>query len=288
MQLKRAKIKIQYNQKGSLHFLYNTILGRCCLKVITLPVISKIVGAFMNTRLSTIIIKPFIKKNNINMEEYLPKKYISYNDFFTREILQDKRKCDYSEKSFISPCDAKLTAYTITQNATFNIKGSQYCLSEIINDEELAAQYNNGIMLIFRLAVDDYHRFCYIDNGNQDKNIFIPGILHTVQPIALNVKNIYKTNSREYTILHTENFSDIIQIEVGALLVGKIRNLHQNYTFKKGEEKGYFEFGGSTICLVIKPNTVNIDEEFFTNTKSGFETYVKCKERIGYKNEENK
>ena len=131
--------------------------------------------------------------------------------------------------------------------------------------------------------MDDYHRYCYIDNGTKSVNTYIPGELHTVQPIALQNYNIYKRNCREYTILHTENFNDIIQIEVGALLVGKIVNHHGEYTFKKGQEKGMFEFGGSTIVLLVKNDIVDIDKEIFENTNQGLETIVKYGERIGEK-----
>lgn len=276
----RKTVKISENAKGSLYFLYDTTFGRCVLKVLTLPVVSKIVGAFMNSRLSTPMIKKFILKNNINMTEFENVKYKSYNDFFTRKILPEKRKVADNPTHFISPCDSKLTAYKITENAVFNIKGTNYSVEELLKNSKLASHYIGGTILIFRLSVDDYHRFCYTDDGYQEKNVHIKGILHTVQPISLKRYNIYKENSREYTVLHTKHFGDIIQVEVGALLVGKIKNLHENYTFKKGEEKGYFEFGGSTICQLVRSNVV-IDSDILENTHAGLETCVKYGEMIG-------
>ncbi len=280
----RKKIKIDINPKGSLHFLYDTILGRCILKILTLPVISKIVGAFMNSRLSIPLIDRFILKNNINMNEYENIKYKSYNEFFTRKILKEKREVSMIPNYFISPCDAKLTAYKVDSNLLFSIKGTTYSIPELLKNDKLANKYSNGTLLIFRLSVDDYHRYCYIDNGSKDANTYIKGILHTVQPIALKKYNIYKTNCREYTVLHTEHFGDVIQVEVGAMMVGKIKNLHDKHTFTKGDEKGYFEFGGSTICLIIN-NDIIIDDEIWNNTNAGYETYVKYGERIGYINE---
>ncbi len=252
----RNKIKIDTISKGSLHFLYDTILGRCFLKILTLPVISKIVGAFMNSKLSIFLINRFILKNNIDMSEYENVKYKSYNDFFTRKILSQKRAISKNHNDFISPCDAKLTAYKINKELLFNIKGSTYSVSDLIQNEELTNNYIDGTILIFRLSVDDYHRYCYIDDGSKGANSYIRGILHTVQPIALKKYNIYKTNCREYTVLHTEHFGDVVQVEVGAMIVGKIKNFHEEYTFKKGEEKGYFEFGGSTICLIVNNNII--------------------------------
>jgi phosphatidylserine decarboxylase len=178
-----------------------------------------------------------------------------------------------------------LSVYKINKDSTFKIKDSYYTISDLLDGNEIYKDYINGLCLIFRLSVDDYHRYCYIDNGNKSKNTFIKGELHTVQPIALEKYNIYKRNSRVYTILHTENFNDVIQVEVGALIVGKIVNYLQEYSFKKGEEKGMFEFGGSTIVLLVKENIVNIDEEIIENTMRGLETIVKYGERIGVKYE---
>ena len=285
---KRTRLTYEYKgQAKSLSFLYTTALGRGCLKLLIKPSVSKISGKFLSTKLSTHMIKSFVKKNNIDLTQYEQRKFNSYNDFFTRKVLDGKRSIDMDKKAFISPCDAKLSVYNISKSNTFKIKDSYYTLQDLLGGNEIYKEYSNGLCLIFRLAVDDYHRYCYIDYGTKEQNIFIPGELHTVQPIALENYNIYKRNCREYTILHTENFGDIVQIEVGALLVGKIVNHHEIHSFTKGEEKGVFEFGGSTIVLLVKENTVNIDSEFFENTEKGLETIVKYGERLGTKHENN-
>ena len=138
--------------------------------------------------------------------------------------------------------------------------------------------------MIFRLCVDDYHRYCYIDNGIKTENTHIRGEFHTVNPIALERYNVYKRNSREFTILHTENFGDVVYIEVGAMLVGKIKNRHLNeHTFVKGEEKGMFEYGGSTIVLLFEKDYISVDSDILANSAHGYETVVKYGEKIGKK-----
>ena len=137
--------------------------------------------------------------------------------------------------------------------------------------------------MIFRLTVDDYHRYCYVDNGTKEDNIFIPGVLHTVNPIANDHYPIYKENSREYTILHSEVFGDIVVMEVGALLVGKIVNHHGKARVTRGQEKGYFQFGGSTVVMLLKADTVQVDEDIIENSRKGYETIVKMGEKIGRK-----
>ena len=288
MKIIEKKTRPIYANKGpsqSLSFLYHTTFGRTCLSLLVKPSISKISGRFLSTKLSASMIKRFVKKNNIDLSEYEQRTFSSYNDFFTRKILNGKRNVDMNKNAFISPCDSKLSVYNIDTNIAFKIKDSYYTIKDLLNGNDVYKEYEDGLCLIFRLSVDDYHRYCYIDNGSKSINTYIPGELHTVQPIALDNYNIYKRNCREYTILYTENFDKIIQIEVGALLVGKIANHHEEYSFKKGEEKGMFEFGGSTIVLLVKNNIVDIDTELLNNTQQGLETVVKYGERIGIKHE---
>lgn len=277
-------IESNRKQNNILRFLYNNAFGRILLKPLTAPIISEISGIFMDSALSIPIIKPFVKNNNINLSEYKSRKFTSYNDFFTRKIKSEKRPVDYRKSSLISPCDSKLTVYKINKNSIFKIKDSYYKTSDLIQNKFIAERYRNGYCLIFRLCVDDYHRYCYIDNGIKTENVFINGELHTVNPIALDKYNIYKRNCREFTIMHTENFGDVIQTEVGAMLVGRIRNHHKNiYCFSKGEEKGLFEFGGSTIVLLFENGMIDIDRDILENSVQGIETAVKYGEKIGKK-----
>lgn len=279
------KIKTRDNQEYIIKedkiniFLYNTILGRIILKIIISPFISKIVGVFQNSRVSTIFIKKFIKKNNINIEEYQNKKYTSFNDFFTRKIKKAKRHIDKRPEVLISPCDGKLMVYKLNEENTFKVKQSYYQINELIGQDTTG--YENGYALIFRLCVDDYHRYIFVDEGTREKTTTIKGKLHTVRPIAINKYKVFSQNERTITKLHTTNFKDIIQIEVGALMVGKIIN-NNKIKFKRGEEKGYFKFGASTIILLI--NNIKIDEDILKNSKNNIETIVKLGEKIGIKN----
>lgn len=277
-------IRENKSQNKILRFLYNNAFGRILLKPLTSPFISKTVGLFMDSPLSIPIIKPFVKNNNIDLSEYKCRKFTSYNDFFTRKIKSGKRPADYRNESLISPCDSKLTVYKINRKSIFKIKDSCYRISDLIQNKFMARRYEGGYCLIFRLCVDDYHRYCYIDDGIKTENVFIKGELHTVNPIALEKYNIYKRNCREFTVLHTINFGDVVHIEVGAMLVGRIKNHHkQVYCFSKGQEKGMFEFGGSTVVLLFEKDMINIDSDILENSAHGIETAVKYGEKIGTK-----
>ena len=269
----------------ALEFLYGTVIGRVLLKLVARRFVSRIVGVYMNSRLSKIHIKKTVKRIGIDLSDYEKSIFLSYNDFFTRKIKSEKRPIDKNLESFISPCDAKVCVYKISDKSLFYIKNSVYSVKTLLGDNnELASKYNGGYCLIFRLTVDDYHRYSYIDNGRKSRNVFIPGLLHTVKPIALEKYNIYKQNCREYTVLDTDNFGQIVQIEVGAMMVGKINNLHQSHSYKKGEEKGFFEFGGSTIVLLVKENVITIDSDILKNSAENIETVVRLGERIAVKN----
>ncbi len=273
-------IPIEKKESLLLRFFYHTKIGRIFLWILIRPSFSKIMGAFLNTKLSCILIKPFIQKNTIDMKRFQKKTYISFNDFFCRKLK--KIKYPSKETEFLSPCDGKLTTYKIKNNLTFQIKHSTYSLKTLLQNEKLANRYQNGTCLIFRLTPDDYHRYHFIDHGKILKQTKINGVLHTVRPISLNQFAIYHENTREITKMKTKNFGIVTQIEIGALMVGKIQNRKKRY-FKRGEEKGTFLFGGSTIIILIEDNKVEINPIFFKNTKQNLETKVYYQSLIGKK-----
>lgn len=272
-------------QKKSIDFLYNTFIGRMFLKFLTHPFISKLGGFFLNTRFSSVFIKGFAKRNNIDFSIYEDKKYRSYNDFFTRKIKPNKRKMSKLKNDLVCPCDGNLSVYPIEEGSVFKIKNSIYRTEDLLEDVTLAKEYLGGYCLVFRLGVDNYHRYSYIDNGKILSHKKINGILHVVQEIAVLNHKAYVRNTRQYMVLDTNNFDKVIHIEVGALMVGKINNYHTSgYKFTKGEEKGYFEFGGSTIILLFKRGIINVDEKILNNSINHVEVPVKLGEVIGKRN----
>jgi len=268
-------------QDKFLKALYTNIVGRALLKLLVNPVVSKIGGTLLSTTASKILIKPFVKSNQIDLSKYEKQKFDSYNDFFIRKIKKNERIIHQDCNVLISPCDSKLSVYEIDKNSHFFIKNTLYSTNSLLKDATLVKRFQGGYVMIFRLTVDDYHRYCYIDNGMKTNNRFIQGVLHTVNPIANDILPIYKENSREYSILQSENFGDVLMMEVGALMVGKIVNYHQSRTVKKGQEKGRFEFGGSTVILLFEKDKVIVDQDILDNTENECETVVKMGEKIG-------
>lgn len=272
------------NPNIGLSFLYNTHLGRIILKpLVKSKFVSHLSGKFMNSSLSKIMINSFVKKNNIDLSIYEKDKFDSFNDFFTRKIKKNKRPIPKSNNYLLSPCDSKLTYLKIDKNTTFNIKNSTYTINSILNNDSLAKKYKDGVALIFRLSPDDYHRYMFICDGVITSNYEIKGTFHSVNPVAYKNYEVFKENTRECTCIKTNDMGLVTYVEVGALLVGKIKNIITTGKIKKGEEKGYFEYGGSTIVLLFEKDKISLDEEIINNSLNGFETYVKYGEKIGEK-----
>ena len=268
-------------QDRLLAALYGCAAGRLLLKPLTAPWLSKAAGAFLSTKASCIFIRPFIRSNHIDMSQFEPVEYESYNDFFSRRIREGARTVDMTAEHLISPADSKLTVLPITENGRFTLKHTEYTVGSLLKNPALAAEYVGGQALIFRLTVDDYHRYCYPFDAQKGENVVISGRLHTVNPIANDFFPIYKENAREYTVLRTEKFGEVVAMEVGALLVGKIVNHHGAASVQRGQEKGYFQFGGSTVVLLLKKDAALIDGDILENSRNGIETVVKFGEKIG-------
>lgn len=268
--------EIEY-QKQLLKFLYQTKIGRVLLKTfIARPWFSKLRGLYQRSVLSKKDILPFIDKYQINIDkEYAKSHYKNFNDFFIRNKILD---VNYKENDLVSPADSKMQIFDITPDLTIRVKRSLYSVEDLLQDETMAAQYSGGKCIVFRLSVDDYHRYHFVDNGQIIYNKKIKGELHTVRPISEKY-NVFTRNAREVTIINTEHLGQIAYIEVGALLVGKINN-HDKVECKKYEEKGYFEFGGSTIILLLNKK-IKFDSDIIEANNLGYEVKVCAGEPIG-------
>ena len=271
----------------SVQFLYGTKCGRGLLHAILALRVPKLLGCVLRSPFSRFYINSFVKKNGIDMTGFEGVKFKSFNDFFTR-----KKEITFDSKTthLISPADSLLSVYEITEDAKFHIKGFDYTLDDFFepkrfgaSKEETTELFKGGLCLVFRLCATDYHRYCYIDSGSQNGNHFIQGSLYSVQPLAAENFRLYTKNRRSWTILSTENFGKVAQIEVGAFSVGGIKNRDGEISFKKGEEKGYFDLHGSTIVLLLQKDSVKILDEIKKVTDTGSEYRVKIGQHVGTK-----
>ncbi len=270
-------------EKGVLPFLYNTVPGRMALKLLTARWVSKAAGAFCDSRLSKPLIRGFVEKNGIDLSQFEDTDFPSFNACFTRRIKAHLRPVDRAEDALIAPCDGLLSAYRAEAGTVFPAKQSAYTLEALLGDKTLAREFQGGDVLVIRLCVQHYHRYCYLDSGTKGENIFRKGKLHTVQPIALGSRPVFVENCREYTVMDTRGFGRVVQCEIGAMLVGRILNHHGAGPMERGQEKGMFLYGGSTVVLLLKKGAVRLPESYFEATARGEETPVQLGQRIGEK-----
>ena len=272
----------QYGEKR-LHLLYETTYGRFLLGAIFARRWYSDLNAIRDKRPSSVRkIQPLVDQFGIDMSEYPEQSYASYDSFITRKIDPARRPIADSPDALIAVADARLLAYSVTSDGRIPVKQSSYTITELLRDPELAATYNEGSCLLYRLGTEDYHRYCFADDGEVIRTHSINGVLHSVQPISSKRYKTFTENHREYSVIETANFGTVVTVEVGAILVGKINN-HDVISCRRGQEKGYFSLGGSAILYLLKPGTVKIDADIIEYSRQQIETKVRLGEKVGEK-----
>jgi phosphatidylserine decarboxylase len=287
---RKTKKTIEENafKVDGLIFLYKTLAGKLLTNlVLKRRFVSTAYGRVMKGKKSLKQIPKFIKHYEIDVSEIKRpiSSFVSFNDFFIRELKPEARPIDQTPEHLISPADSRLIIWDLNKVDQVPVKGYWYQLNDLVKDAALANEFADGWCFVYRLAPSDYHRYGYIDNGRQDKVHKIKGILHSVNRIALaETKSVMAKNYRELTVLHTENFGKVLHIEVGALFVGKVVQRHYGaYAFKRGEEKGWFEFGGSTVIQLFKKGAIMPDADIIGQSGKNTEVLVKIGEKVGEK-----
>ena len=268
---------------SSIRFLYGTAPGRLVLKLLLKGHLDKPAVSFLRSGLSRPMIKNFARKNDISLTPDELRSFHTYRDFFLRD--RDGITLDMEPSHLISPCDSWLSAFKIREDSSFTIKGSRYRLQDFIrcdDPEELIRRYEGGDCLVFRLCASDYHHYCYIDDCYVHSGHYIPGELHSVQPLCCETYPVYTLNRRNWCLMETTNFGPVIQTEVGAFIVGGIVNHHSDCKVTRGTEKGHFDLAGSTIVLLFEKGRIKLRSEITDALKSSPEVRVELGMHIGY------
>lgn len=267
-------IRCAYTTKGG-NFLINFVAKSA--------LISKAYGFLMDLSSSKKKIIPFIEKYRLNPEEFQKKvsEFTSFNDFFYRKLKPSSRPIS---PHVIFPADGRHFGFQdISKMDGVFVKNQKFDLVTLLGSAQLANQYKDGTLILSRLCPTDYHRFHFPTDGIPSAAKTINGPLHSVNPLALrrNLK-ILSENKRQLTIIETENYGSIAMIEIGALCVGSIL---QTYTPKKpiskGDEKGYFRFGGSSTILLFQKNKIKLADDLIQNSLQNHELYVRFGDYLG-------
>ncbi|WP_164557773.1 phosphatidylserine decarboxylase [Massilia atriviolacea] len=276
----------QVFERGFMDFFYGSRVGLILSELLLKRRwFSRAYGASRKRAASRRQIDGFVRQYGIDLSEVeLPvEDYRSFNDFFTRRLKPGARPLPADCKTLASPADARVLAWDIVDGLVVPVKSRAFTVAQLLGDDTLAHEYWGGTCCVLRLAPADYHRFIHIDRGTQGPVRRINGYLHSVSPLALrNMLAVFTENAREYCRIETEQFGPVIHVDVGAMVVGRIvQHRPEGGPVERGEEKGYFEFGGSTVILLFKAGAVELDADIRSYSAQGIETIVLQGERIG-------
>ena len=264
---------------GMMQAAYHGRYSRFLLPVVTSRLYTRLWGWWQCTPFSCNKIPAFVEQYHVNMADYEQQVFHNFDEFFIRPIREGARPMNIDPDRLIAPADSKLLVYPVKEDMHLTVKGLDYTLEELTGSRRFAKEFAGGQCLVFRLTMDDYHHYCFPADGWQRMRHTIPGRLHTVSPYSAE-KKVYQENYRVVNLLETKHFGKILMIEVGALFAGRIIN-YPVRCFRKGEEKGYFRLGGSTILMLLQKDAVRLDEDILEYTDKGIEVKLRYREDIG-------
>jgi len=266
-----------------MRMIYENPVGRVSLLyLITRKAVSRLYGRYCRTRHSAKSIPGFIRDYNVDMTG-CKESYGCFAEFFTRE----KSDIQFPEAAgeFGSPCDGLVSVYTdIAPDGLFAAKDSTFSLTELFQDEVLAESYREGILVRIRLTPANYHRMHFFDDGVVAETKAINGSLYSVNPLAVSrVARLYCRNKRALIKFSSENFGDVVMVEVGATFVGSIVHCFDNGNqVRRDQQASYFMPGGSLVLLFFKKGAITPDKSLLEQTASGYETKVRVGMPLGH------
>lgn len=247
---------------------------------------SRLLGWYANTAHSRRKIASTTEQLGIDLNECVtpPNGFASFNDFFCRRLKPGQRPFAAEETILCSPADCRLTVWQkLKSDACIPVKGAHFMITELLGAQgaDLAESFSYGSLCVCRLCPADYHRYHYPADGKEIRRWHLGNRWHSVNPLALarNIR-VFTTNVREVTILDLDAIGHAAFIEVGAFGVAAITQTHTSSTFRKGDEKGFFSFGGSTIIMIFQPGSIQFDHDLVELSSQGIETLVKAGEPI--------
>ena len=270
-----------------LRLAYENPIGRLFVWLVAKRALfSTYYGLKMKTKASALKVIPFIAKYEIDVDEFAKSAfdYKTFNDFFYRALKPEARPIFPGDAVAAFPADGRHLAFAdVDAAAGFYVKGRKFALADLLGDKELAAKFAGGAMLISRLCPVDYHRFHFPVSGVPGEARLIRGALYSVSPVALrrNIRYLVE-NKRQITLIESPQFGLVALIEVGATNVGSIQqSFIPSRPVAKGEEKGFFSFGGSCVISLFTRGRITFDADILEQSASQIETFAKMGDRLG-------
>lgn len=270
-----------------LRWTYQTVPGRVALHaLVKRAFFSEWFGRRMDRPDSVRRIRPFMEQYGIDEAEMLEPvtSYESFNAFFARRLKAEARPVEAAEEVLVFPADGR---HLVIPNAETTegvwIKGTRFDLKALLGEADLAEHFRGGGLLISRLCPVDYHRFHFPVGGRAGRPVLLNGPLYSVSPLALARRpSILWENKRYRTLIEAGRFGDVVFLEVGATCVGTVVHTNRPDTsVYKGDEKGYFRFGGSCVITLLEAGRVKWADDLLQHSARGIEVYARMGERAG-------
>ena len=264
----------------------DSLLARGIISIIKRQLFARIYGWIQKTRFSRRRISKIITQYDIDSSEFLAdiEDFKCFNDFFTRELKKERRPIAAGEDVAVTPCDAKYLVFqSFSADKPLIIKNSEYYLDELLGDANLAKRYCDGALVLIRLDPTDYHRFHFPFDCVPGSPRMINGYLYPVNPYTM-YENLlrYLEDKRAITTLDSDVFGEVLFIEIGATTVGSINQTFQPHEpYKKGDEKGFFSFGGSSVILLFKKGKIEFDADLTEMSAAGIEVKASYGQSLG-------
>ena len=246
---------------------------------------SRLVGKWLDRAGSRKSVEKLIKKYDLNLDEieHPVEAYPDFNAFFSRRLKTGMRPFVDDEKVFCSPAVGKVMVFPkLDAETRIPVKGAYVDIVALMASEESARPYWGGGAMVIRLAPYDYHRYHFPVEGISTLAEEILGRYYLVNPIALEVKpDLLAHNKRMVTYIETEHFGRVMIMEVAGFAIGRIVQTFEPGSVLRGQEKGYFQYGGSTLVLLFEPGQIIFDDDLVADSRAGVEVQVQTGTQLG-------
>ncbi|QQL44029.1 archaetidylserine decarboxylase [Sulfuriroseicoccus oceanibius] len=265
-----------------LRWIYGTPSGRLALAVVaSRPAFSKWYGWRMSRPASARMVTPFVEEFGLDPAEFADEvsSYGSFNEFFFRKLKPEARPVDSDRSSVVFPADGRhLCLPNVTKADSFFVKGQRFDLEKLLGCKTLAARFENGSLLLSRLCPTDYHRYHFPVSGDAavTRELNERNRLYSVSPIALRQRLDYLwENKRTLTLVESPGIGEVAVLEIGATCVGSIHQTYDPGTVAKGDEKGYFSFGGSSVITLFPEGSITFSDDLVEWSSKQTEVYAR-------------
>jgi phosphatidylserine decarboxylase precursor len=237
-------------------------------------------------------IKSFVDYYKINMDDFEPsdlEQYRTFEDFFVRKHKEGTRPVHEPENDKIAVCaaDSRVVVYdTVALSKKLWIKGKNFSITNLVMDNNLGKQFEDGSVASFRLSPQDYHRYHSPVSGRIKQFRSMPGDYYEVDPLAIQSSvDILTSNARDFVVIETAEFGHVLFVAIGATEVGTVY-FHERFRkpgteVKKGEELGIFQFGGSAIVVAFGKDRIHFDDDLRLNSLKKIQVAVEVGMSLG-------